>query len=277
MSRQNKNKPGPSLPEDLRNLIVRKLRHQRREQQRRLAGAIQGAYAKLDDEISAPIRAGKPGQALVSAPLAAYREMVAAATAATRDWPAIVWEPTASLLKKGQGPPGDGQVLNAIVDEFAWSARQKPFTLDSIDPTRFREAVYRMAERYGFARDDMITEFYRQLDLDAAVAHAGIVNTARHVREGIGIRIDEYLVAQRQSDPPTPTSAGTSEHRQPSTARRELRKQDTQATYEEWRRAYRKLKREHPNKSDVWHAQQISRMDIAQGRLPDTIRKQMKR
>jgi hypothetical protein len=63
----------------------------------------------------------------------------------------------------------------------------------------------------------------------------------------------------------------------PSIARREVGKLDTQAMYENWRKAYRKLKREKPGKSDVWYSLQIAKMDIAQGRDAETIRKHMKK
>ncbi len=70
-------------------------------------------------------------------------------------------------------------------------------------------------------------------------------------------------------------AAGDSRHT-PSTARREARKLDTAAMYEDWRREYRALKRRKPGRSDVWYSQQIARMDISQGRSADTIRKHMK-
>ena len=44
----------------------------------------------------------------------------------------------------------------------------------------------------------------------------------------------------------------------PSTARREARKLDTQATYESWRAAYRTLKKRRPKMSDVWYARKIA-------------------
>ncbi len=62
----------------------------------------------------------------------------------------------------------------------------------------------------------------------------------------------------------------------PSTARREARKLDTQARYESWRAAFRKLKKRRKNMSDVWYARQIAGQEVAAGFKADTIRKHMK-
>jgi len=62
----------------------------------------------------------------------------------------------------------------------------------------------------------------------------------------------------------------------PSRVRQAARKLDTQAMYEHWKQEYRELKRKKPDKSDSWYAHQIARMDIAQGRDAETIRKRMK-
>ncbi len=62
----------------------------------------------------------------------------------------------------------------------------------------------------------------------------------------------------------------------PSTARREANKLDKQDMYKSWQKAYREKQRERPNMSDVWYSQQIAKMDIAQGRGAETIRKNMK-
>jgi hypothetical protein len=73
-------------------------------------------------------------------------------------------------------------------------------------------------------------------------------------------------------------SASTADdHYTPSNARREVRKLDTRAMYEHWRKEYRAFRRRRPGMSDVWYAQQIAKMDIAQGRDEETIRKRMKR
>ena len=60
------------------------------------------------------------------------------------------------------------------------------------------------------------------------------------------------------------------------TAQVEVRKLQTQKRHASWQKAYRKSKKEHPGKSDVWHALQITKMEIGQGVSQDTIRKNMK-
>ncbi len=62
----------------------------------------------------------------------------------------------------------------------------------------------------------------------------------------------------------------------PSNARREVRKLDTQAMYESWRKEYRALKREKPGMPDAWYSKKIAKMEIAKGRDAETIRKRMK-
>jgi hypothetical protein len=71
-------------------------------------------------------------------------------------------------------------------------------------------------------------------------------------------------------------SASTADPRYtPSNHRREARKLDTQDMHKSWQKAYRSLKQSRPEMSDVWCSQQIAKMDIAQGRNAETIRKHM--
>lgn len=60
-----------------------------------------------------------------------------------------------------------------------------------------------------------------------------------------------------------------------SIARREAGKLDTQAMRQDWQKEYKKLKKEHPDKPNTWIALKIAKMDIAQGRDAETIRKRM--
>ncbi len=87
-----------------------------------------------------------------------------------------------------------------------------------------------------------------------------------------GFTLDTDLIRQLVNTSTTGDARYT-----PNTARREVRKLETEAMREQWRKAYRELKKKRPNRSDVWYSQQIAKMEIAQGRDSETIRKQMKK
>jgi hypothetical protein len=63
----------------------------------------------------------------------------------------------------------------------------------------------------------------------------------------------------------------------PSNAKREVRKQNTLAMHKRWQRAYKALRRNNRDKSDVWCSLQIAKTDNPQGRSAETIRKHMKK
>jgi len=62
----------------------------------------------------------------------------------------------------------------------------------------------------------------------------------------------------------------------PSNAKREARKLDTVAMYESWQKEYRSLKKKRSGMTDTWYSKQIAKMEIANGRSAETIRKNMK-
>jgi len=75
------------------------------------------------------------------------------------------------------------------------------------------------------------------------------------------------------------TPASTGKKYKPSTDKREAGKRKTAAMYEDWQEEYVKLRQKHPDTvryTDSWIAKQIAKLDIAQGRDWDTIRKHMK-
>ena len=63
----------------------------------------------------------------------------------------------------------------------------------------------------------------------------------------------------------------------PTQARREVRKQATEARDEALQKAYLKLKHQRPGRSDTWYSLQIAKMDIAGDLNPETIRRNMKK
>lgn len=89
--------------------------------------------------------------------------------------------------------------------------------------------------------------------------------------EGLGIdkpRIDGLLNS-------TPSDTGKAYT--PDVSKQEAGKLATLAMYKDWHDEYLRLKQKHPNKSDRWHSMQIAKLNIAQGRDSETIRKNMKK
>jgi hypothetical protein len=68
--------------------------------------------------------------------------------------------------------------------------------------------------------------------------------------------------------------AKTSPNYGPTHIKREARKLDTQTKHERWQKQYRTIKKLHPEKTDVWCSQQISK---SSGDHAETIRKNMKK
>lgn len=83
--------------------------------------------------------------------------------------------------------------------------------------------------------------------------------------------LDEPLIRQLVDSSTSADSRYT-----PSSAKREVRKQNTQAMYADWQKAYRELKKKHRDKSETWFSQQIAKLPIAHGRNAGTIKKNMK-
>ena len=102
-------------------------------------------------------------------------------------------------------------------------------------------------------------------------------NNGMPLPELIGFHDGEYTVDVAMIRRLVDSTTTADPRHTPSNARREARKLDTQARHEGWQKAYRDLKKKHVRKmSDVWYSQQIAKLDIADGRSADTIRKHMK-
>lgn len=58
--------------------------------------------------------------------------------------------------------------------------------------------------------------------------------------------------------------------------KRNTQKRKTKERHASWKKAYRTLKRQHPKMSDTWCARKIEKMEVAENRTAETIRKNMK-
>lgn len=235
-SEQENNERRTVLPEDVRNLIVRRLNHKRGEHQRLWRDTQVSIYSKLRKKILECLSLGQTGRTFITIPLEVYGELVSNARAVTNEWPSVVWETIRTTLQNVNVITGDGVELNAIVDEFSWSIEGSPFTLDYIAPTRFLKTTKMEARHYGGMRSDTRAEFERLLALKAGAAESGIRNWGRAARENVGIAIDEYLVAAEQS-PSARTPNTTRRAKKQSTLATDANPNDPPVGSAEWRRS----------------------------------------
>jgi hypothetical protein len=255
-------KPGPAIPEDVKNLLYRKIRMLRHEHELRLQSELLAITAKRMEALKANI-GSKGVYGFIQPSIDSHKNIVRSVSAATKSWPGIVWETIQSILEKARITTFDSQELNAIVDEFAWATGEDPFTLKHVNTESYAAAVFRDVSRSCGIPDDAKSSFLSQLSI--ASGHVDIVNNARWIRQKIKVAIDEYCLISAANHSTQPTS------------KREARKMDTQAIYKGWQKAYRILKKKHPDKSDIWHSRRIANMDCAKGRDSETIRKNMKK
>ncbi len=97
------------------------------------------------------------------------------------------------------------------------------------------------------------------------------------LRELLYFENDELLIDRaRVDDCLNRSSRKEGKQYSPSIDKQEARKLKTQAMYQDWNDEYLALKQNHPNKSDSWYSIQIAKLDIAQGKKSETIRKNMK-
>jgi hypothetical protein len=127
----------------------------------------------------------------------------------------------------------------------------------------------------GIARGDKRSQMLGlRADGDLALV-AG--NNAVPLAELVGFRDGEYSIDGAMIRELVDSATTADSRYTPSNARREARKLDTQAMYEGWRKAYRDLKKQRWNMSNVWYSRQIAKQDIAHSRDAETIRKHMKK
>jgi len=101
-------------------------------------------------------------------------------------------------------------------------------------------------------------------------------NNALPLSEFIGYGNGKYSLDQAMIRQQVDAATTVDSRYTPSNTKREARKLDTKAMYESWQKEYRKLKKSRPKMSDVWYSQQIAKLDVADDRSADTIRKHMK-
>jgi hypothetical protein len=132
------------------------------------------------------------------------------------------------------------------------------------------EAVKQLARKESFYEPNNMERLLSSIWLPADQVYR-FVTSALDIRFNEKISVDANVIRQLLEMSSTGDPRYT-----PSKVRQAARKLDTQAMYDDWKQAYRKLKNDKPGRTDSWYAQQIAKMDIAQDRNAETIRKRMK-
>jgi hypothetical protein len=109
------------------------------------------------------------------------------------------------------------------------------------------------------------TQLNLSLSLTPAQEQDILARIAEHILSNAQLRIDSDSLNTLLKPVSHDTAA------QPT-----VRKTATQLRRAKWQRTYLKLKEQYPHQSDTWIAARIAKMDIADGRDVDTIRKNMK-
>lgn len=189
-----------NFTDELRSLIVRKLLHLKKEQERSLISVNQKIFIQLRENMLENIRTQRIERAFTTVPIQAYGEMTNNATSITKEWPKIAWENIKHILDDILTQPNDSSEINTIINDLIWPTSQHPFTLNYINPEQFKKNVFMETSRYGKISDAAKKDFDCQLGIASASASTGIINEAKHIREEISIAIDEYLLTKNQSN-----------------------------------------------------------------------------
>lgn len=93
------------------------------------------------------------------------------------------------------------------------------------------------------------------------------------------VEIDMYVDTSKRDEErenKTKSSEPTQRRSGQTITQREAGKLHTKRQHKAWQKAYTESKKKQPGMSDVWYSRQIAKLDIANGRAADTIRKNMK-
>ncbi|TLS68641.1 hypothetical protein FEF65_02745 [Mariprofundus erugo] len=196
-----------AIPDEVQNLIHRKLRFMRREEEREIQLSIQNNYSAMQEEVQSSIVSGAVGRAVITAPLEWFQDIAASAVCLSIQWPEKVWKTIVDLAESSGVLLHNSKEVNAIVDEYAWNIGAEPFTLGYVSPVALEELVIREVSRYGVNADDLFAALQKQLNHEFRLIQCKVLNSARTAREKVGIEIEAYLLSQASRNGNTPELA----------------------------------------------------------------------
>ncbi|MES9942088.1 MAG: hypothetical protein ABW104_12165 [Candidatus Thiodiazotropha sp. 6PLUC2] len=188
------------IPNEVRELIVRKLRHHQHIQEKKWVSRAHTAYAMMSVNASTTLPPEQFSRAFARAALEAYLELTSHAENMAGEWPETVWEVMRSTLEFSNIQLTNGNEIKEILADFTDVKSDYQSLVSHIDPERFKKIVDRQAGRIGIIEKGFISEIHSMIDLKSKEARCGLLNRSKLKQEEFNIFIDEYVLKHRASN-----------------------------------------------------------------------------
>lgn len=185
-----------ALPDEVENLIDRRLRLMRRQEEMRLSGVITAMDRAVVTHIRVGLDENKNRDAIALSTLAAYRDAAAKLLQVTEEWPDAVWKVIEPVLDCVSVAPGQGDVIAGLLYAHVWQPDDEPWMVRWLDAKRLAGLVQRVMGRYGLPATDVDSEFERQLPLESSKVRADFANRGRVALGEARAALDKYLLAR---------------------------------------------------------------------------------
>lgn len=129
------------LPAEVEDLIDRRLRLMRRQEEMQLNGVKTTMWRSVATHIRAGLDSSRSNTAIPLGTLAAYRDAAERLLRVTDDWPDAVWKTIEPILDYVSITPNHGDSIARLLYIHAWPAGDVPWTASWLDAERFAEGV----------------------------------------------------------------------------------------------------------------------------------------
>ena len=194
------------LPDNIKELINRKISHLRRRVEKRLIDVRLRVLGEQFRQRPLESGDGASGPVTLSA-MDAYRGLIHELNAVADTWPETVAREVAALVETTGTKSSCASELALLVDAHAWPADGNSFLLALADVRAFVEADIQRGRHLGRGGDDLRTSAEARFRLVGAAAEAGIRNQGRTSREAAAILIEEYVLSHTASQVVNPRGA----------------------------------------------------------------------
>lgn len=193
-----------SLPGEVEDLIDRRLRLMRRQEEIRLNEIKTAMGRSVVTHVRVGFDSNKNNAAIALSTLAAYHDAAAKILQVTEEWPDAVWGTISPVLDCVSITPRQGDAIAKLLYTHAWQPDDGPWTAHWVDADGFAGLVQRVMGRYGLPAADFSSDFERQLSLESSKIQADFANRGRIALGETQAALDECLLACRGDDTAAP-------------------------------------------------------------------------